>query len=178
MLYQLSYEATGAGSRTIILWVHMFLWKKWLSEKKEHQKIAVDKLTYAICFICWIFLRLFQGGKGGTNSVKTEKLRALLHYFRRITRESKWLDSFCWLFQNRFGHQLCLQMWTLYITVLLREKQIVFGCFIELLILSLMTSCFSGMEPTMLPWKTGPKKGKQKIKCNLKNTVQWSLIKS
>lgn len=33
------------------------------------------------------FNRLFQGGKGGTNSVKTEKLRALLHYFRRITRE-------------------------------------------------------------------------------------------
>lgn len=34
-------------------------------------------------------LRLFQGGKGGTNSVKTEKLQAIFHYFRRITKESK-----------------------------------------------------------------------------------------
>lgn len=33
------------------------------------------------------FNRLFQGGKGGTNSVKTEKLQAIFHYFRRITKE-------------------------------------------------------------------------------------------
>ena len=29
-LYQLSYEATDIGSRSILLWVHVFLWKKWL----------------------------------------------------------------------------------------------------------------------------------------------------
>ncbi|KAK2566418.1 Poly(ADP-ribose) glycohydrolase [Acropora cervicornis] len=33
------------------------------------------------------FNRLFQGGKGGTNSVKTEKLQAIFHYFRRVTKE-------------------------------------------------------------------------------------------
>lgn len=39
--------------------------------------------------ILCISFRLFQGGKGGTNSVKTEKLQAIFHYFRRITKESK-----------------------------------------------------------------------------------------
>lgn len=33
------------------------------------------------------FNRLFQGGKGGTNSVKTEKLQAIFHYFKRIIKE-------------------------------------------------------------------------------------------
>ncbi|XP_068725085.1 poly(ADP-ribose) glycohydrolase-like isoform X1 [Montipora capricornis] len=33
------------------------------------------------------FNRLFQGGKGGTNSVKTEKLQAIFHYFRRVTKQ-------------------------------------------------------------------------------------------
>lgn len=33
------------------------------------------------------FNRLFQGGKGGTNSVKTEKLQAIFHYFKRVIRE-------------------------------------------------------------------------------------------
>ena len=40
----------------------------------------------------FLILRLFQGGKGGTNSVKTEKLQAIFHYFRRVTKESKFYD--------------------------------------------------------------------------------------
>ena len=53
MLYQLSYKATDVGSRSIVgSYVPM---KEMSVRKKEHQKIAVDELTYVICFICWIF---------------------------------------------------------------------------------------------------------------------------
>ncbi|XP_031574946.1 poly(ADP-ribose) glycohydrolase-like [Actinia tenebrosa] len=32
------------------------------------------------------FNRLFQGGKGGTSTVKSEKLKAVLHYFKSVTQ--------------------------------------------------------------------------------------------
>ena len=103
----------GAGQ----LWVHKFLGMKEMSVRKKRTSKNCSGQIINLCNLLHDhlldILRLFQGGKGGTNSVKTEKLRALLHYFRRITRESKWLDNCCWLFQNMFGHQLCLQnMWT------------------------------------------------------------------
>ena len=102
----------GAGQ----LWVHMFPGMKEMSVRKKRTSKNWSGQIINLCNLLHLLdiLRLFQGGKGGTNSVKTEKLRALLHYFRRITRESKWLGNCCWLFQNRFGHQLCLQMWTLW----------------------------------------------------------------
>ena len=97
----------GAGQ----LWVHMFPGMKEMSVRKKRTSKNCSGQIINLCNLLHLLdiLRLFQGGKGGTNSVKTEKLRALLHYFRRITRESKWLDNCCWLFQKRFGHQLCLQ---------------------------------------------------------------------
>ncbi|KAK3740796.1 hypothetical protein QZH41_010077 [Actinostola sp. cb2023] len=34
------------------------------------------------------FNRLFQGGKGGTSTVKSEKLKAVLHYFKSVTEST------------------------------------------------------------------------------------------
>ena len=134
-------------------------------ERNECQKKRTSKncgRRINLCNLLYLLdiLRLFQGGKGGTNSVKTEKLRALLHYFRRITRESKWLDIPKQVCSPVMFTNVNLVTSELYLTVLLRERQIiVFCCVIKLLILSLMISCFWKRSPHCFPKRQDPKKG-------------------
>lgn len=63
--------------------------KEALGQTHGTQELNSNKSCVIVDVILCISFRLFQGGKGGTNSVKTEKLQAIFHYFRRITKESK-----------------------------------------------------------------------------------------